>query len=119
MEKTFRPKTTRRVPRVAVNFPVTLNAGKKRSRCHAHQLSEFGILVTPKQDVPIGETVQTHLLFELPNPTLSLFGIVAYALDSGTGIRFTNVPPEQQFTLKRYVEALRKRPEAGPEVCRL
>jgi PilZ domain-containing protein len=117
METSLIPKRSRRVPHVAVDFPVILFAGKERFHCRAHQLSEFGMVVTPTLQVTIGEVVQIDLYLELPNPILSLSGIVVYAADSGIGIRFTDVLPEQQPTLKRYVEALRERPEAGQKVC--
>ena len=103
MDTIFRPKTTRRVPRVAADFPVILNLEKNRFYCQAHQLSEFGILVTPTQKKLIGQIVKIDLLPEHPNHRLSLSGVVAYAIDSGLGIRFTDMGPEQQFTLKRYV----------------
>lgn len=113
MGETIQPKSTRRGPRVFVNFPVILNVGKKRSHCQAQQLSEHGILVSPKQEVPIGETVQTDLLFAVPNPSLSLFGTVLYAIDRGIGIGFMNMRPDQRSELKRHIEALRVQPKAG------
>jgi PilZ domain-containing protein len=113
MEQTLSTKTNRRVPRVVVDLPVILFLGKKRFLCRAHQLSEFGMVVTPTLQELIGEIVQVDLFLELSKTILSLSGIVVYAIDSGFGIRFTDVPPEQQFTLKRYVEDLRERPKAG------
>jgi PilZ domain-containing protein len=113
------PKRNRRVSRTAVDLPVILFLEKKRFHCRAHQLSEFGVAVTPTLKELIGEIVQIDLFLELPNTILSLSGIVVYAVDSGLGIRFTAVPPEQQFALKRYVEALRELPEADRKMCRI
>src|SRR5512140_2188333 len=98
MEKASKPRIPRRVPRIDADFPVILNFDKKRSYCRARQLSDLGMLVTPSQNNIIGAIVRIDLLPELPNRKLCLSGIVAYSIDSGTGIRFTEIRSEQQST---------------------
>lgn len=73
----------------------------------------------PTEKKLIGEIVKIDLLPEPPNHSLSLFGIVAYAIDSGIGIRFTDLQPEQQSELKRYVEFLREQHQADRKMCRI
>lgn len=102
---TPQPKQRRCVPRISVDFPVILILGKKQFLCRARQLSEFGTFVTPAKKELIRETIQVDLFLELPKTLLSLPGIVVYAADGGIGIRFTGTSPEQQYTLKRYVQA--------------
>ncbi len=105
MEAALRKNQRRRVPRIPVDFPVTLTWGRKRIRCRAREFSEFGILLTPPQKELVGENIQLDLTLEPPSPALSLSGVVVYAVDKGIGVRFENVSPDQQAPLKNYVQA--------------
>jgi len=53
----------------------------------------------------VGENIQLDLTLESSNPALSLTGVVVYAIDSGIGIRFEGVSPEQHASLRNYVQA--------------
>jgi len=96
----------RRVPRIPVEFPVTLLQGRKHHKVKAIECSEFGILLTPALKELVGENVQVALSLEQKkSSSLSIPGVVAYASEIGIGIRFKNVPAEQQAILKEYVRA--------------
>ncbi len=88
-----------------MDFPVTLTWGRKHFRWRAREFSEYGILVAAGQKDLVGEDVQIALPLEAGASPLSLTGVVAYATGTGIGIRFKNVPQEQQNALKTYVEA--------------
>ena len=105
MDETLTIKDRRRVQRTAIDLPVILFSGTKRILCRAHQLSEFGILVTPPMQELIGEIVQIDLYMGLPKLVISLYGIVVYAIDNGIGIRFTGRPVDQHSLLKSYLKA--------------
>ena len=51
----------RRVPRVAVEFPVTLTWRRKEHRLQAREFSEYGILVSAAHKELIGQDVQVGL----------------------------------------------------------
>jgi len=88
-----------------VDLPVTLTWKRKNFPCQARQLSEFGILVASEHKELVGEDIQLRLELDSPSRSLSLSGIVVYAVDQGIGVRFEHISPEQQPVLKDYVEA--------------
>jgi hypothetical protein len=104
MEKVLRRNQIRRVPRVSVDFPVVLTHGKKRFNFKAVQLSEFGVLVGPPRKELVGEDVGAELSLEPPSPSVSVSGVVFYAVDDGIGVRFESMSPAQQAILKEYVQ---------------
>jgi len=53
----------------------------------------------------IGQDVQVGLLLNPGEKPLSVDGIVVYGTDTSIGIRFKNVPPENQQTLRAYAMA--------------
>ena len=107
MEKAPRWNQRRRVPRISVELPVTLTWERKSFPCQARQLSEFGILVACEHKELVGKDIQIKLKLDSPHRSLSLSGIVAYAIDNGIGVRFKDLSAEQQPVLKDYVEARR------------
>ena len=100
-----RPSERRRVPRIEVSFPVTVVAGRKQHRSHAKQLSEYGVSVAPAIKELIGQDVQVGLLLNPGEKPLSVDGIVISGTDTSIGIRFKNVAPENQQTLRAYAQA--------------
>ena len=105
MERALRRNQRRRVPRVPVDLPVTVTWKKKNFPCHARQLSEFGILLASDHKELVGEDIRLKLDLDAPNRSLSLAGIVVYAIEKGIGVRFEAVSPEDQPVLKSYVQA--------------
>jgi len=105
MEKALRRNQRRRVPRISIDIPVILISGKKKFPCRAGQLSEFGIFVTSPHHELVGKNIRIDLTLEPPETALSLTGIVIHSVESGTGIRFEDVTPEQRRSLERYVRA--------------
>ena len=95
----------RRVPRVLVNLPVTMIWKKKNFPCHARQLSEYGILLAPDHKELVREDIQVKFDLDSPSYSLTLSGIVAYAIDNGIGIRFKDMSTKQETALKEYVQA--------------
>jgi hypothetical protein len=95
----------RRVPRVSVDFPVTLTWRRKEHRLQAREFSEYGILVASDQKDLIGEEVQVGLALNAGESPISLDGTVVYGTDAAIGIRFKNVPSEDQQTLRAYAMA--------------
>ena len=95
----------RRVPRVAVTFPVTVVAGRKQHRSHAKQFSEYGVLVGSPIKELVGQDVQVGLLLNPGEKPVSVDGIVVYGTDTSIGIRFKNVPAEDRQTLRAYAQA--------------
>jgi PilZ domain len=55
----------------------------------------------------VGKDIQVRLKLDSPSRSLSLSGIVAYAIDNEIGVRFKDLSAEQQPVLKDYVEARR------------
>jgi hypothetical protein len=107
MEIAPRWNERRRVPRITVELPVTLTWERKSFPCQARQLSEFGILVACEHKELVGKDIQVRLKLDSPSRSLSLSGIVAYAIDNEIGVRFKDLSAEQQPVLKDYVEARR------------
>jgi hypothetical protein len=64
------------------------------------------LVASPEKEL-VGERVQVDLNLERPSPSVSLSGVVVYALDSGIGIRFEGVLPRHSACLKNYVQARR------------
>lgn len=93
----------RRVPRIPAGFPVALTWGRKQHRLQSKEFSEYGILLTPAHKDMLGEDVQVALSLEPNKSSLSVSGVVAYVTEAGMGIRFKNVPQEQQAILRDYV----------------
>ena len=104
-EKALRRNQRRRMPRISVDIPVILTSGRRKFPCRAGQLSEFGIFVTSSHQELVGKNIRIELTLEAPETALSLSGIVIHSAESGTGIRFENVTPEQRRSLERYVRA--------------
>ena len=105
MKQSSRSAEQRRVPRIPVEFPVAVTCDRKQFRWQARELSEYGILVESPHKELVGEDVQLALALNPNEPPLSLMGVVAYTTGSGIAIRFKNVSPENQVTLRAYVQA--------------
>jgi hypothetical protein len=105
MDKAPRWNERRRVPRITVELAVTLTWERKSFPCQARQLSEFGILLACEHKELVGKDIQVRLKLDSPSRSLSLSGIVAYAIDNEIGVRFKDLSAEQQPVLKDYVEA--------------
>jgi hypothetical protein len=95
----------RRVPRVPVDFPVTLTWRRKEHRLQAREFSEYGILVAAAHKEMIGQDVQVGLALNAGESPLTVDGTVVYGTDTSIGIRFKNVPSSDQQTLRAYALA--------------
>ncbi len=95
----------RRVPRVPVDFPVTIVSGKQQHRLQAREFSEYGILVSASHKELIGQEVQVGLTLNPGESAISVDGTVVYGTDTSIGVRFKNVPAEDQQTLRAYALA--------------
>ena len=104
MKETPKPYERRRAPRISVSFPVMVSWGRKQFRWLAREFSEYGILLAGSNKEMVGEDLKLELALDPNDPPLNVDGIVAYATDTGVGIRFKNVSPENQFSLKHYVQ---------------
>jgi len=100
-----RPSERRRVPRIPVDFPVTVGSGRKQHRCQAKELSEYGVLVAAPIKELVGQEVQIGLLLNPGEKPLSVDGTIVYGTETSVGIRFKNVPPDDQQTLRAYAQA--------------
>jgi len=98
-----KPSERRRVPRIEVDFPVTVTWGQKQYRWKASEFSEYGILLLSTRKELVGEEIHLSLFLDNSQPSLDLIGVVAYTTDRGLGVRFKNVRPEDHVTLKYYV----------------
>ena len=104
MKESGKSQERRRVPRVHVNFPVVVNWGRKQYRWLAREFSEYGILLAGSNKEMVGQDLKLELNLDPNDPTLNLEGVVAYATDTGVGVRFKNISPDNQFSLKHYVQ---------------
>ena len=104
MEKAPRQNQRRVVPRILVDLPVTLTWQGKDFPCQGRQLSEFGILLAPGHKELVSEGIQVKFNLDSPSRSLSLSGIVAYAIPNGIGIRFKDLSAQQQTVLNEYVQ---------------
>jgi hypothetical protein len=87
-----------------VNFPVLVHWGKKQFKWLAREFSEYGILLAASNKEIVGEELKLELPLDLQTAPLAVDGVVAYTTETGVGIRFKNVSPDDQFALKHYVE---------------
>ena len=104
MKEPSKPFERRRAPRIAVNFPVAVSWGRKQFRWLAREFSEYGILLAGSSKELVGEDLKLELTLEPNDPPLNVDGVVAYATDTGVGVRFKNLSPENQYSLKHYVQ---------------
>lgn len=95
----------RRVPRVSVDFPITLKWRRKEHRLQAREFSEYGILVSAAHKEMIGQEVQIGLTLNPEESPLNVDGTVVYGTDTSIAIRFKNVPSDDQRTLRSYALA--------------
>jgi hypothetical protein len=93
------------IPRIPADFRVDLTAGRRKIRCLARELSEFGISLVSAHTGLVGKNVSLHLIFEKPDSSLSLSGTVFSATKDCLEIRFREMSPEQQAQLTSYVHA--------------
>ena len=103
MKETGNHSEKRRVPRIEVDFPVTVTWGQKQYRWKAREFSEYGILLLSTRKELVGEEIRLSLSLDDTQPALNLVGVVAYTTDIGLGVRFKNVRPEAHITPKYYV----------------
>ena len=104
MKEPGKQSERRRFPRIQVDFAVTVHWGRRRYQWRAHELSEYGILLASPQPQLVGEELQLELSLKHNQSPIRLLGVVAYATESGIGVRFKNIPPEQQAILKDYTQ---------------
>ena len=104
MKEPIKSQERRRVPRIQVNFPVLVNWGRKQYRWLAREFSEYGILLAGSNKDMMGQEIKLELPLEPNAPPLNVEGVVAYVTDTGVGIRFKNLSPESQFSLKHYAQ---------------
>jgi hypothetical protein len=105
MTEVKRAAERRRTTRISVDFPAKLVMGSKQIRCKAREFSEFGILLACKNKELVGKDVAVDLALDSGQSSVSLKGVVAYATESGVGVRFKNVSAEQRSLLKAYIQA--------------
>ena len=103
MKESGKPDERRRVPRIGVDFSVSVTWGQKQYRWKAREFSEYGILLLSTRKELVGEEIRLSLSLDDTQPALDLVGVVAYTTDIGLGVRFKNVRPEDHITLKYYV----------------
>src|SRR3990172_4389021 len=103
-EPNRRSSERRRVPRISVDFPVTVHWGRKQYKWRAVEFSEYGILLVAPQKELVGQEISIQLTLEPPDAPLALQGMVVYSIASGLGVRFKNVSPQQQAILTHYVQ---------------
>jgi len=104
MKEPPKPQERRRVPRIQVNFPVLVNWGRKQYRWLAREFSEYGILLAGSNKDLMGQELKLELSLDANDPPINVEGVVAYVTDTGIGIRFKNLSPESQFSLKYYAQ---------------
>jgi hypothetical protein len=104
MKEPLKPYERRRAPRINVSFPVAVSWGRKQFKWLAREFSEYGILLAGSNKEMVGEDLKLEMALDVNDPPLILDGVVAYATDTGVGIRFKNISPENQFSLKHYVQ---------------
>ena len=104
-EASRRKSERRRVPRIKVDFPVTVKWDRKQYKWRAVEFSEYGILLVAPQKELVGQEINIQLTLEPPDTPLALQGMVVYSIAAGLGVRFKNVSPQQQAILTHYVQA--------------
>jgi hypothetical protein len=104
MKESGTPYERRRAPRIEVSFPVVANWRQKQYKWRAREFSEYGILLAASNKEMVGEDLKLELTLDPNNPPVAVDGVVAYVTESGVGVRFKNISPENQFSLKHYVE---------------
>lgn len=114
MTELKRPAERRRTTRIPVDFPAKLVLGRKQYRCKAREFSEFGILLACDDKDLVGSDVDVDLTLESGQSSVSLKGIVAYATESGVGVRFKNISSEHRALLKRYIQLHTKTTKENP-----
>ncbi len=95
----------RRATRILVDFPAKLIWGRKQFQCKAREFSEFGILLTSKNKDLVGKDVELNLNWDSAGSPVALKGVVAYATDTGLGVRFKNTSSEERTVLRHYIHA--------------
>ena len=105
MKESRRPSERRRVPRIQVEFPVTVAWGRKQHKWQVKEFSEYGILVASPSKELVGQEVQLGLSLNPSEGPLTVQGTVVYGTDTSVGIRFKNVPADEQRILRAYAQA--------------
>jgi len=90
--------------RISVDFPAKLTCERKQYQYRAREFSEFGILLVSKNKELVGKDVDLELNLDSPEASFSLQGVVAYATDTGLGVRFKNLTREAQAVLRNYIQ---------------
>ncbi|MBI4442723.1 MAG: PilZ domain-containing protein [Acidobacteria bacterium] len=103
-EANRRSSERRRVPRIKVDFPVTVNWGRRQYKWQAVEFSEYGILLVAPHKELVGQEISIQLTLEPPDTPLALQGMVVYSIAAGLGVRFKNVSMQQQAILTHYVQ---------------
>ena len=93
------------MPRIQVEFPVTVAWGRKQHKSQAKEFSEYGILLASPQKELVGQEVQLGLSLNANESPLAVAGTVVYGTETSIGIRFKNVPQEEQRILRAYAQA--------------
>ena len=93
------------MPRIQVELPVTVTWGRKQHKLQAKEFSEYGILLACPQKELVGQEVQLGLSLNANESPLAVGGTVVYGTDTSIGIRFKNVPQEEQRILRAYAQA--------------
>src|SRR5689334_11996734 len=94
----------RRRTRVTVEFPVTLQCGRRQFTSTAREMSEFGIVVAGRMGRTIDTAASVELALGAPAPELRLSGTVASAHVDRIAIRFKGISGEQSTALKGYIQ---------------
>ncbi|HWP85714.1 MAG TPA: PilZ domain-containing protein [Terriglobia bacterium] len=103
MKETSKSPERRRAPRISVSFPVLVRWGQKQFKWLAREFSEYGILLAASNKDIVGEELKLELPLDSQTTPITVEGVVAYTTETGVGIRFKNVSPDDQFALKHYV----------------
>jgi hypothetical protein len=95
----------RKMPRIPVNFGVTVTCEDRRYNSQAREFSESGVFVSAEDKGLVGKLVMLDLALTPQDSALSLKGVVVYATESGVGIRFRNPSRDQLSVLKNFIRA--------------
>ena len=104
MKEPAKPSERRRAPRIAVRFPVVVNWGRKQFKWLAREFSEYGILLNGSNKEMVGSDLRLELAMDPNDTPITVDGVVAYTTETGVGVRFKNLSPENAFSLKHYVQ---------------
>ena len=95
-----------RAQRVDVSLNVVFSAHEAHYFAKAGNLSETGLFVATKKNIPPGTPL--HIVFGMPPnlPRISAEGIIRWAKEQeGVGVELTSLTPEQRQSLRTFLDS--------------